>query len=84
MDELEIRPEVAERLGYYVYVYVDPRDDKPFYVGKGKNGRALAHLNATAENRKTSTIAAIRQAGLEPRIDVLAHKLKDEETAFRV
>jgi hypothetical protein len=36
---MEIRPEVAERLGYYVYLYIDPRDGKPFYVGKGKNAR---------------------------------------------
>lgn len=26
-DDLEIRPEVAHRLGYYVYLYIDPRDE---------------------------------------------------------
>ena len=29
---------------YYVYVLVDPRDDKVFYVGKGKGRRAYAHV----------------------------------------
>ena len=28
-----IPPEVAEHLGFYVYLYVDPRDGKVFYVG---------------------------------------------------
>ena len=26
---------MAEKLGYYVYLYVDPRDGKVFYIGKG-------------------------------------------------
>lgn len=84
VDDLEIRPEVANRLGYYVYLYIDPRDGRPFYVGKGKDDRALSHLSEEAESRKCATIAALRAAGLEPRIDILAHALRDEETAFRI
>lgn len=29
--------------GYYVYLLIDPRNDKVFYVGKGKNKRFAAH-----------------------------------------
>ena len=29
-------PKVREKLKFYVYLYVDPRDDSVFYVGKGK------------------------------------------------
>ena len=29
-------PEVQERLGYYVYRLIDPRNGETFYVGKGK------------------------------------------------
>jgi hypothetical protein len=83
-DDLEIRPEVAERLGYYVYLYIDPRDGKAFYVGKGKDGRALSHLSLEAESRKRARIDELRASGLEPRIDILAHGLKVEETAFLI
>ena len=37
-------PKVIERLKYYVYVYIDPRNDRPFYIGKGKGNRVFAHL----------------------------------------
>lgn len=79
-----IPPEVADRLGWYVYVYVDPRDRRIFYVGKGRRGRVLTHLTAQGESRKVRTIEELRTAGLEPRLEVLAHGLADEETAYRV
>ncbi len=84
MIDLHIRPEVAERLGFYVYLYVDPRNEKPFYVGKGQGSRALAHLSASAESRKVAVLRELSEAGIEPRIDILAHALRDEETAFRI
>jgi hypothetical protein len=83
-DELEIRPEVAARLGYYVYLYVDPRDERPFYVGKGQERRALPHLGEAAESRKCAMLDELRAAGLTSRVDVLAHGMRDEETAFRI
>lgn len=81
---LRIPPEVAEKLGWYVYLYVDPRNGQVFYVGKGKAQRVLAHLSAEAESEKVRTIVSLRSAGLEPRLEVLTHGLADEETAFRV
>ncbi|MDV8003073.1 hypothetical protein [Rhodococcus sp. IEGM 1408] len=46
--------EVAELLGNYVYLLVDPRDGKPFYVGKGRGDRAQAHeIAALAERLET-------------------------------
>ena len=38
-----IYAEVAEALGHYVYLLVDPRKGKPFYVGKGVGNRSNAH-----------------------------------------
>jgi uncharacterized protein len=59
---------VTERLGHYVYGYVSPRSGQITYVGKGQGQRALAHL--------------LRLRG--QRVDILAHGLPDEATAFAV
>lgn len=80
----QLPPGVAERLGHYVYLYVDPRNGVPFYVGKGKGERILAHFEDGRASRKTRTIAELRAKGIAPRLEILAHGLKDEETAFRV
>jgi len=74
----------ARKLGYYVYVYVNPLDGKIFYVGKGKGSRALAHVDAKEKKAVARLIRSIRVAGKEPGIDILAPALADEETAFRV
>lgn len=73
----------SELLGYYVYVYTDPRNDAPFYVGKGKGNRAFSHLNDGSESQKVARIREIREAGLEPKIEILAFGL-DEPTAYKV
>ena len=75
---------VAERLKYYVYLYIDPRDDSVFYVGKGKGKRALSHLYDVSESTKVQKIREIRLTGLEPRIEILVHGLEDEQDALRV
>jgi uncharacterized protein len=75
---------VARRLGYYVYLYIDPRNERVFYVGKGCGERALAHLSEVGESRKVSVLEELSPEGLAPRIDILAHNLPTEETALRL
>jgi hypothetical protein len=79
-----IRPEVAAKIRYYVYAYVDPENSEIFYVGKGCRARALAHLDEEGESAKIRRISEIKAAGREPRIDILAHGLANEETALRI
>ena len=79
-----IPPEVAAQIGYYVYVYSDPRTGRPFYVGKGRGSRVLAHSHGRGSDRTEDRLRSIRRAGLEPRIDILAHGLANAETALRV
>ena len=79
-----IPPAVARKLGFYFYLYVSPLDESVFYVGKGKSGRALAHLRAHEKKEITKVIKEIRAAGEEPRIEILAHGLRSAETAHRV
>jgi hypothetical protein len=83
-DSPRIRPEVAAKLGYYVYAYIDPRNSEIFYVGKGCGQRVLAHLEESRESEKTRRIGELRDAGLKPQIHILAHGMQDEETALRV
>lgn len=75
-------PEVKETLKSYVYLYVDPSNNCPFYVGKGRGNRAFAHLGDTDESRKVERIAAIRASGKEPRIEILRHGLTDDQAAL--
>lgn len=76
--------DVARKLGHYVYAYVNPLDGKIFYVGEGKGQRVVSHLRDRAETRKVATLKQIRAAGKEPRLEILAHKLKSKEHAFQV
>jgi hypothetical protein len=66
-------------MDYYVYVYIDPRNHEEFYYGKGRGSRKNAHLESEADTEKTKRIAAIRKAGLEPIIRVVARGLTEHE-----
>ena len=73
-----------ERLAYYVYVYSDPRNGKPFYVGKGSGNRAFAHLDDKIESAKADRIKEIRNSGAAPLIEILAFGIEKEEIALQV
>ena len=79
-----LKPGMAERLGYYVYLYVDPRDGKVFYIGKGKGERCLDHLFEDDDHPKVQRIREIFAAGMEPRIEMLAHGLRTEQEAYNI
>lgn len=75
---------------YYIYELIDPRNDLPFYVGKGKveNNRHEDHLKETTEHNsnrhKVFKINAIRDAGLSIPIRIIEPCIKDEDTAYRI
>ncbi len=79
MDIQRFSAKSRERLGHYVYMYVDPRTDRPFYVGKGCGNRCFSHLKASDASEKSRTIRAIRKLGLKPRIEILKYGLSEPE-----
>lgn len=79
--------DVVSRLGYYVYAYVNPIDDRIFYVGKGKGQRVLSHgkgRNLVGDASKATALKQIRAAGKRPRLEILAHGLDRAETALQI
>lgn len=75
---------------FYVYVYIDPRNNQPFYVGKGKGRRYKQHLQNSKSDLyyketnklKINKIRKILKLGLEPLIEI--HQTECEESSFRL
>ncbi|MDZ4142886.1 MAG: hypothetical protein U1C48_12865 [Methylotenera sp.] len=82
--KIDITADVSNTLGFYVYAYIDPRDNSIFYIGKGVGSRAINHLFDKSESSKVARIKNIFEAGFEPRIDILAYQLRDDLEASRV
>jgi uncharacterized protein len=80
----EFPKSIHDQLKYYVYLYIDPRDESVFYVGKGNGNRAFAHLSEQSEKAKVARIRDIRAGGLEPRIEILVHGLETDEIAKKI
>ncbi|MCX6786106.1 MAG: hypothetical protein NTZ18_04655 [Candidatus Komeilibacteria bacterium] len=88
MDKYKLSQSTIEKLGYYVYLLIDPRNNKVFYVGKGKGNRINQHLlgaldKKTNETEKIKRIRDIQKTGKEVKHYILRHELTEEE-AFEV
>jgi uncharacterized protein len=77
-----------EKLDYYVYILLDPRDKRIFYVGKGHGNRVFDHLKGAIENSsekdKITTIKKILGQNLEVAHYIIRHGLKDESMALEI
>ncbi len=84
---------VAGQLASYVYLLVDPRTDRPFYVGRGRNDRCFRHLAAArrgpgaqdpADDGKFPMLERIRRiesGGRSVRVDILRYGLSPAEAS---
>lgn len=67
---------------FYVYEYRDPRDQAPFYVGKGQGRRARKHLVQTSNPGMRDRLAELKAAALEPEIRI--YSCDNEAHAFEL
>jgi hypothetical protein len=89
---------VAEKLRFYVYRLIDPRNGACFYIGKGKGNRVFAHVNgvldeinkdakkADIEDEDSAKIKLIKEIhGEDLEVIHLIHRHgMEEKTAYEV
>jgi hypothetical protein len=69
---------------YYVYQLIDPRNSKPFYVGKGKGERMYAHereAEGKSQHPKCKVIRDIKSLGYVIEYKIVK-RFDDEEEAY--
>ena len=72
-----------ETLGYYVYLLINPLDNKIFYVGKGKDNRMFDHAKDAPldwlRSDKMDIVRKIIDKGLKVKYYILRHGMTEKE-----
>lgn len=92
MQRDKFPPGVAERLKWYVYRLVDPRNGETFYVGKGKGDRVFQHAKGALSSTKDEDVADLKfqrindisAAGLDVVQVIHRHNIENEQVAFQI
>ena len=72
-------------MSYYIYILIDPRNNQPFYVGKGTGNRAYQHIKLKDGNNnpyKDRKIKNILKENLEVKVDFLHTDIENETDAY--
>lgn len=81
--------DVIEKLEYYVYRLINPRNGETFYVGKGRGNRVFEHAEqviGSTENEDTEKLRTIKSIHLEGLqcLHIIHRHGMDEATALEV
>ncbi len=63
----------------YIYAIYDPREELPFYVGRGVGDRVFSHLKDSHNKEVDQKILSLREQGLKPTIKILIHGLNSKQ-----
>ena len=72
---------VAERLKWYVYRLIDPRNGETFYVGKGKANRIFAHAKADYTATISQGASALHEEDNEDASDLKMKRINEIRAA---
>lgn len=76
--------EIEELPGFhYVYLYTDPRNNVPIYVGKGSGDRYKQHLYGSHNRFLNGKINSIRKCGKEPLVEII-FRSDDEDLCYDI
>jgi hypothetical protein len=68
---------------YYVYAYLNPRTNEPFYIGAGHGRRASVHLQPSKRRQKDTLfhreISLLEYCGITPYIFIVKAELTEAE-----
>lgn len=70
-----------QKIGYYVYALVDPRDNSVFYIGKGVGNRVFEHEKENLNGNKSHKITEIKKAGFAVKKLIILHGIKNNDNA---
>ena len=83
MQRTGFNQSVMDKLNYYVYCLVDPRNNRIFYIGKGHGNRVFQHalcaMTSKDDTLKLQTIRDIIQEGMEVRHYIIRHNLTEKQ-----
>lgn len=81
----EFPQSVIENLGFYVYLLIDPADNKIFYVGRGVGNRIFDHIHEANEGlrstEKLDKIRSIISRGEHVKCFIHRHGLNEKEAS---
>lgn len=82
--KLQFSQATKEKLKYYVYLLIDPRTRKIFYIGKGIGNRCFNHIEEamrkSSKSEKTEQIRKIIKSKKQVIIKILRHNLTNQES----